>query len=120
MRRLDRAAPAADDRSFGDWLAEHHQDQTTIDAMWDLVGVATLNARPDRTSLAAAAMVFQVGLLTDATAADIGWAAVPLQELHGDAAARVLAELGVQVRHQRHRDRCGARRRPMGRPHRGS
>jgi squalene-associated FAD-dependent desaturase len=97
MRRLDRAAPATDDRSFGDWLAEHHQDQTTIDAMWDLVGVATLNARPDRTSLAAAAMVFQVGLLTEASAADIGWAAVPLQELHGEAAARVLAELGVQV-----------------------
>jgi squalene-associated FAD-dependent desaturase len=98
MKRLDRDRAGIDERSFGDWLREHKQDQTTIDAMWDLVGVATLNAKPDRTSLAAAAMVFQVGLLTDASAADIGWAAVPLQRLHGDAAAALLDQLGVEVR----------------------
>jgi squalene-associated FAD-dependent desaturase len=98
MKRLDRDRAGVDERSFGDWLREHKQDQTTIDAMWDLVGVATLNAKPDRTSLAAAAMVFQVGLLTDASAADIGWAAVPLQRLHGEAAAALLDQLGVEVR----------------------
>ena len=43
----------------------------------------------ERRSLALAATVFQVGLLT-AAAADIGWSLVPLQELHGDAAARAL------------------------------
>ncbi len=90
MRALDRHSDGVDDRSFADWLAEHRQDAAIVDAMWDLVGVATLNARPDRTSLRAAAMVFQVGLLTDAAAADIGWAAVPLQRLHGDAAMRAL------------------------------
>ncbi len=98
MKRLDRDRAGVDERSFGDWLREHKQDQTTIDAMWDLVGVATLNAKPDHTSLAAAAMVFQVGLLTDASAADIGWAAVPLQRLHGDAATTLLEQLGVEVR----------------------
>jgi len=43
-------------------------------------------------------MVFQVGLLTDAGAADIGWSLVPLSHLHGDAAARALAVAGVEVR----------------------
>jgi len=98
MRRLDRTDPAVDARSFGDWLVEHRQDKATIDAMWDLVGIATLNAAADNASLALAAMVFQVGLLTDPGAADIGWASVPLQRLHGDAAIRVLEMNGASVR----------------------
>jgi squalene-associated FAD-dependent desaturase len=98
MRAVDRDDPAVDARSFGGWLAEHKQDRATIDAMWDLVGVATLNAAADDASLSLAAMVFQVGLLTDAGAADIGWAAVPLQRLHGDAALRALEISGATVR----------------------
>ncbi len=97
MRRLNRTDPAVDARSFGDWLAEHRQDAATIDAMWDLVGIATLNAAADQASLALAAMVFQVGLLTDPGAADIGWASVPLQRLHGDAAVRALEMNGATV-----------------------
>jgi len=97
MRRLDRTDPAVDARSFGDWLAEHKQDRATIDAMWDLVGIATLNAAADQASLALAAMVFQVGLLTDPSAADIGWASVPLQRLHGDAGVRALEMIGATV-----------------------
>jgi hydroxysqualene dehydroxylase len=95
MRRVDRDDPATDRRSFGDWLTEHGQDAATVDAMWDLVGIATLNARAADASLALAAMVFQVGLLTDSGAADIGWAAVPLGRLHGEAAAGALDAAGV-------------------------
>jgi squalene-associated FAD-dependent desaturase len=98
MRRLDRSDPSVDARSFGDWLREHRQDRQTIDAMWDLVGIATLNAEADDASLALAAMVFQVGMLTEARAADIGWARVPLQRLHGDAALRALEMAGATVR----------------------
>jgi squalene-associated FAD-dependent desaturase len=97
LRSLDRHDPAVDDRGFGDWLREHGQDERTVHALWDLVGTATLNARADDASLALAAMVFQVGLLTEAGAADIGWSRVPLQQLHGDAAATRLAALGVSV-----------------------
>ena len=79
LRRLDPTDPALDARTFGDWLAEHGQSPATVDALWDLVGVATLNLPPAEASLALAAMVFQIGLLTDAGAADIGWRAVPLQ-----------------------------------------
>jgi squalene-associated FAD-dependent desaturase len=98
LRDLDRDDPAADEATFGWWLREHGQDDRTIEALWDLIGVATLNAHADNASLALAATVFQLGLLSEPDAADIGWAAVPLQQLHGTAAAAVLEGLGVDVR----------------------
>jgi squalene-associated FAD-dependent desaturase len=97
LRRVDRTDPAVDRRSFGDWLRAHGQDARAITALWDVVGIATLNAPAQRASLALAAMVFQVGLLTDAGAADIGWSLVPLGQLHGDAALRCLTDAGVAV-----------------------
>jgi len=97
LRRLDRDAPGVDDRSFGEWLRTMGQDARTVEALWDLIGVATLNAHADDSSLRLAAMVFQVGLLTSASAADVGWSLVPLQHLHGDAAGARLAEAGARV-----------------------
>jgi squalene-associated FAD-dependent desaturase len=98
LRSVDADDPLTDDQSFGSWLADHGQPPAAIAALWDLVGVATLNARANDASLALAAMVFQRGLLTDADAADIGWSNVSLQELHGDSASRELAAAGVDVR----------------------
>jgi squalene-associated FAD-dependent desaturase len=98
LRSVDTGDPAVDARSFGDWLTEHGQPQQAVEALWDLVGVATLNARAADASLALAATVFQLGLLTDAGAADLGWSNVPLQELHGDAATVALAAAGVDTR----------------------
>ncbi|MCE0767708.1 hydroxysqualene dehydroxylase HpnE [Pseudonocardia kujensis] len=95
---VDRTDPATDTRSFGDWLAEHGQGRRAVDALWDLVGIATLNARAGDASLALAATVFQLGLLTDAAAGDIGWATAPLGALHDDAARHALAAAGVEVR----------------------
>jgi squalene-associated FAD-dependent desaturase len=97
LGRVDVADPATDRRSFGDWLAEHGQDSGAVAALWDLVGVATLNARAADASLALAAYVFQQGLLTDRSAGDIGWSRVPLQQLHGDAAERALEKAGATV-----------------------
>jgi squalene-associated FAD-dependent desaturase len=98
LRRVDPAAPATDARSFGGWLAAHGQSRRAIATLWDLVGVATLNATADGASLAPAATVFQVGLLTRTDAADIGWSLVPLGDLHGAAASTALAAAGVDVR----------------------
>ncbi len=97
LRGVDRTDPDSDRRSFGDWLRGHGQDARTVEALWDLVGTATLNARAEAASLALAAMVFQVGLLGDPSAADIGWSRVPLQRLHGDAAHDRLTAAGVRV-----------------------
>src|SRR3954447_12814380 len=98
LRGVDREDARTDDRSFGDWLRAHGQTPATVDALWDLVGIATMNSRPDNASLAIAATVSRVGLLTDAAAADLGWSRVPLQQLHGDAAEHALSEAGAAVR----------------------
>jgi len=98
LRRLDPSAAATDRQSFGDWLRRHGQSDRAIAALWDLVGIATLNARADDASLALAATVFQQGLLTEASAADIGWSRVPLGQLHGEPALAALAAEGASVR----------------------
>ncbi|MDH6109164.1 squalene-associated FAD-dependent desaturase [Kitasatospora sp. MAP12-15] len=97
LQRLDLADPALDATSFGDWLRAHGQNARTIEALWDLVGIATLNARADQVSLALAAMVFKTGLLSDPGASDIGIAAVPLGAVHHDAALAELARAEVKV-----------------------
>jgi squalene-associated FAD-dependent desaturase len=94
---VDRADAAMDRRSFREWLDDHGQSPRAVEALWDLIGVATLNAPADRASLALAATVFQIGLLESADAADLGWSRVPLQQLHGDAARAALEASGVRV-----------------------
>jgi squalene-associated FAD-dependent desaturase len=98
LRSLDLSGDDLDEQSFADWLRAHGQNAATIQAMWDLITVATLNAPAEQASLALAAMVFQVGLLTHADAGDVGWSKVPLQQLHGDAGAKSLAAAGAEVR----------------------
>jgi squalene-associated FAD-dependent desaturase len=95
LRAVDRAA--TDQSTFGAWLREHGQDERTVAALWDLVGTATLNARAEQVSLALAAMVFQVGLLGAPDAADVGWSAVPLGQLHGESARAALEAAGARV-----------------------
>jgi squalene-associated FAD-dependent desaturase len=97
LRGVDPAAPSTDAQSFADWLGRHGQSEQAITKLWDLVGIATLNAPATAASLSLAATVFQLGLLTDAAAADIGWSKVPLRELHGDPAKARLTEAGAQV-----------------------
>jgi monoamine oxidase len=97
LRRIDPDDPSADDRYFGDWLREHGQDARTIDAIWGLIARPTLNLDPAAASLAQAAQVFQLGLLEDSAAGDIGHATVPLSEIHDLAARRALANAGVKV-----------------------
>ena len=98
LKRVDPTSKATDEQNFGSWLRRHGQSDHAISALWELVGIATLNSRADHASLSLAATVFQEGLLTDASAADIGWSLVPLRELHGDPALACLAEAGAQVR----------------------
>jgi hydroxysqualene dehydroxylase len=98
MRRVDPANPETDETRFGDWLAAHGQDERARRALWDLFSVASLNVPGDDGSLALAATVVRTGLLGDSGAADIGVPALSLGELHGAAAARLLAKLGATVR----------------------
>ena len=97
MRRVDPADPVVDEQRFGDWLAAHGQGDRARRALWDLFTVSALNIAGDGASLALAATVVKTGLLGRNNAADIGIPALPLGELHGDAAATLLAKLGAQV-----------------------
>jgi squalene-associated FAD-dependent desaturase len=97
MRRVDPSDPAVDQQHFGDWLAARGQAERTRRALWDLFSVSALNIAGDDASLALAATVVKTGLLGKNDAADIGVAALPLGELHGDAGATLLAKLGGQV-----------------------
>jgi squalene-associated FAD-dependent desaturase len=97
LRALDLEDPALDTQDFGSWLAAHGQSERAVEALWDLVGVATLNAVAQDASLALAAMVFKTGLLSDPGAADIGWARVPLGELHDTLARKALDSAGVRT-----------------------
>ncbi|MCX5415487.1 hydroxysqualene dehydroxylase HpnE [Streptomyces sp. NBC_00059] len=98
LGRLDPADPALDGIDFATWLRRQGQSQRTIEALWDLVGVATLNATAPHASMALAAKVFKTGLLSEPGAADIGWAAVPLGDLHDTLARKALESAGVSIR----------------------
>jgi squalene-associated FAD-dependent desaturase len=100
FRRLDEKDPKTDEIRLGDWLAAHGQDERTRRVLWDLFSVSSLNVPGDDASLALAAVVVKTGLLGDADAADIGVPTLPLGELHGAAAARLLGKLGATVRTQ--------------------
>lgn len=97
LGRLDPDDPALDDIDFGSWLARHGQSPRTIEALWDLVGVATLNATAPNSSLALAAKVFKTGLLSEPGAADIGWASVPLGDIHDTLSRKALDAAGVRT-----------------------
>ncbi len=98
LRRLDLSDPALDEETFGAWLGRHGQRPAAIEALWDLITVATVNLPAAEASLTMGAKVFQTGVLGRPDAADIGWSRVPLGRLHGDRAADALARAGVDVR----------------------
>ena len=98
MRRLDPADEANDRQALGPWLAAHGQDPGSLQALWELISLPTLNAPAAAASLALGLKVFKTGLLEDTGAADIGYARVPLQRLHGDHAEKALADAGAELR----------------------
>ncbi len=98
LGRIDIEDPAADATSFGDWLRAHGQSDRAVAVLWELITRPTLNLSCADASLAQAAQVFQVGLLSSAAAGDIGHARVPLSDIHDVAARRALAAVGVDVR----------------------
>ncbi|HEX4059503.1 MAG TPA: FAD-dependent oxidoreductase [Streptosporangiaceae bacterium] len=98
MKRLDPADPAVDGQSLGDWLAARGQSEHARRALWDLFTVSALNVAGDDANLALAATVVQTALLGAKDAADLGVPAIPLGDLHGNAALEHLGRLGAEVR----------------------
>ena len=97
LRRLSLDDPSLDQQTFGEWLQQHGQRPSSFEGLWDLFTLPTLNLDSERASLALGAMVFKVGMLEDAGASDVGYATVPLQQVHGDTAEHALTTAGVDV-----------------------
>lgn len=97
LRTLDPADRSLDSQTLGGFLRAHGQNDATIERLWGIIAIATLNLDPDEASLALAAKVFRTGLLDSADAADVGYAAVPLGDVHGAKVEHALAAAGVEV-----------------------
>jgi squalene-associated FAD-dependent desaturase len=98
LNKLRLSDPALDNETFGAFLRRHGQSEAAIAGLWNLITLPTVNVAADEASLALAAKVFKTGLLEESDAADLGWAKVPLSQLHGDAAAAALRRAGATVR----------------------
>jgi squalene-associated FAD-dependent desaturase len=97
LQSLDPADLALDTRTFGEWLRAHGQSERAISALWNLIALPTLNLGAAEASLLAAVKVFRTGLLDDSDACDVGVPLVPLEQLHGNPAARALREHGARI-----------------------
>jgi squalene-associated FAD-dependent desaturase len=97
LQRLSLDDPTLDDETLGAFLERHGQSEDALHGLWDLIALPTLNLPSEKASLALGAMVFKTGLLEEADASDVGYATVPLQRLHGDAAEHALRDAGVDV-----------------------
>ena len=97
LRTVDLDDPGLDRETFAGYLKRHGQSDRAIDALWELITVATINLPARQASAAMGAKVFQTGLLSDPAAADIGWSRVPLSHLHGDRAGDALKRAGAET-----------------------
>ncbi|HEX3491231.1 MAG TPA: hydroxysqualene dehydroxylase HpnE [Streptosporangiaceae bacterium] len=98
LRFANPASPALDDQRLGDWLSRRWQSEGARRRLWDLFIVSSLNVAGDDAATGLSAKVIKTALLESNDAADIGVPSVPLGELHGQSAAKLLARLGVDVR----------------------
>jgi squalene-associated FAD-dependent desaturase len=86
------------DTSVADWLSRHGQGKRARRQLWDLFLVPVLNSASDQADLGTAASIINAALLSSRDQADLGVTSVPLRDLHGGPAARMLARLGVEIR----------------------
>jgi uncharacterized protein with NAD-binding domain and iron-sulfur cluster len=98
LRFANPASPRLDEQRLGDWLAARGQGERARRRLWDLFIISALNIAGDDASASLAATVIKTALLGRKDAADIGMSAIPLGDLHGKAALRLLTRLGVEVR----------------------
>jgi squalene-associated FAD-dependent desaturase len=98
LRFADPASARLDGQRLGDWLGARWQNEQARRKLWDLFIISTLNVAGDEASTALAAKVIKTALLESNDAADVGIASIPLGELHGQAAGRLLDRLGAEVR----------------------
>ena len=94
----DLSGPGQGDGSVASWLSRHGQDTRSRTQFWESFLVPILNATSKQADLGTAAAMINAALLSRRSQADIGITSVPLRDLHGGPASRLLARLGADVR----------------------
>jgi squalene-associated FAD-dependent desaturase len=98
-RRLGKLDPDAyDGETFADVLRSMGQSQAAIDRFWDVFIRPALNLSSEEVSAASAIFTVQTALLAERRASDLILPTVPLGQMHGEAAGRVLGARGATVR----------------------
>ncbi len=88
---------ALDAESCYDWLKRHHQPESVIDNLWELIVLPTLNDSVRDASADMALMVFQEGLLKKPHDAALGYPTVGLTSLNGEPARRYIEDAGGRL-----------------------
>ncbi len=81
-----------------DWLASSGQDDSTIQAFWEVILVSALGEDPRRVSMAAARKVLIDGFAAARGASDVLVPRKPLAQLFGETLVHYISELGTTVR----------------------
>ena len=97
LARLDPDRQELDHQTLAGWLASRGQSASAVERFWNLIALPTLNVDAAEASLDLAVRTFRTGFFTDASAADIGYARVPLDQLHAEPAGRALVDAGAEV-----------------------
>jgi squalene-associated FAD-dependent desaturase len=84
------------DQSFGEWLAQHGQDENARRMFWDLLSVTALGLPSGDADLGLAAAAIRAALAGRQNA-DIGIPVVPLSRLHASPAVTLLSRLGSRI-----------------------
>jgi squalene-associated FAD-dependent desaturase len=92
-----RNRPELQRTSFYDWLRRNGQSQRTIDNLWELILVPSLNDDSRHVSASMGFMVFQEALLRSRHGAEVGYARTGLSDIMGNAVERQLREQGAQL-----------------------
>ena len=99
LARMRQADPATlDAETFADFLRRQGERDRSLERFWDVFVRPALNLRSAEASAALAVMTVQTALLGRPGASDLVLPAAPLGEMHGEAAARALAQAGAAVR----------------------
>jgi squalene-associated FAD-dependent desaturase len=97
LREQDIDRSQLREQSFYDWLITHGQSSRAITNLWELITLPILNDRAMDVSASIAFMVLKEGFLANRHGADIGLATTGLSTIMGDAMARKLRNLGVNI-----------------------
>lgn len=86
-----------DSQTFYDWLKSNHQSERTIENLWNLIILPTLNDDVRSVNADMALMVVQQGLLKKPRDAAIGYARVGLSSIAGVPGRRFIEDNGSSV-----------------------